>query len=686
MKKISFFLTALLLAAAFTSCNTAHTDDNPGDGFNGLRIPANFTFSSTQEVTLNISARLANGEPVAQVVYHVYDADPFDEDQPGSRLGSFFLDSNGQLNTKLNVPTRLETLFITTDFIGVESFAEVPIANRTASYVYQPASSQSMFRNVNEPAPFTAERAMPEPLRLQNITFTPIGTWNSVGRPDYLTVPDELDMEFLNRVNAFLPGTQRVPVDRPELLDPSIPRDLILTEDAHVWVTFVGTGAGYRNAMGYYYYTEETRPQTPADIETHYIIFPHAHFRENALNPGDKVQLVGPLDGELDFQAFPAGTHIGFFLIADGWKPNRSELTRGNWIHYSDHNLNTHISDPTKREHLVVFYDAIEEKLVLGWEDISRQSGNRSDEDFNDVMFFTSWNPVQSVDMSNVPVLGDPDAPVRKIENFSPAEDRFGTLAFEDLWPSYGDYDMNDLVVDYQVKETANANNNVEEIEISLRIRATGAAFRNAFGISLDNVPASNIASVSGNRLTTGTIETLPNGLEAGHTNAVIIAFDDANYTLPGFANVLDPARAVPYDELTITVTFVNPVSRAQLGAAPYNPFTFRNNERKREIHLPGMKPTALADMSLFGTRDDGSKPDQGRWYQSRSNLNWAINIPESVPYPRESVDMTNAMLRFADWAESGGQVYKDWYRNEPGFRDNSKLFINPNSGNNNNQ
>ncbi|AXI99840.1 LruC domain-containing protein [Cyclonatronum proteinivorum] len=683
MKNLLYLIFVMLTGAALTACNSsAPGSDNDRDGFAGLNVPSGFTFSSTQEVELNITSRLANGQPVANVIYHVYDADPADEDEPGSRLGSFFLDSSGQLNTTITVPTRLESLFITTDFIGVESFAEVPIANRTASYVYQPAATQSMFRNVNEPAPFNSEQTMPEPLRLQDITFTPIGTWNSVGRPDYLTVPDELDMAFLDRIDAFLPGNQRVPRDKPELLDPNIPRDIVLTEDAHVWVTFIGTGAGYRNAMGYYYYTEDTKPQTPADIDTHYIIFPHAHFRDGALNAGDKVQLVGPLDGELDFQAFPAGTRIGFFLIADGWKPSSSELTSGRWIHYSDRNLNTHISDPTKREHLVVVYDAAEEKLVLGWEDISRQGS--SDEDFNDVMFFTSWNPVQSVDMSEVPVLGNPEAPVRKIENFAPAEDRFGTLAFEDLWPSYGDYDMNDLVVDYQVKETANANNNVEEIEISLRIRATGAAFRNAFGISLDNVPASNIASVSGNRLTTGTIETLPNGLEAGHPNAVIIAFDDANYNLPGFANVLDPARAVPYDELTITVTFVNPVSRAQLGAAPYNPFTFRNNERKREIHLPGTKPTALADMSLFGTRDDGSKPDQGRWYQSRANMNWGINIPESVPYPRENVDMTNAMLRFADWAESGGDVYKNWYRDEPGFRDNSKLFVNPNTGNGN--
>lgn len=659
------------------ACNSGQSSgDEPGEGFNGLRIPSNFTFSSTHDVTLNITAKLANGEPVAGVVYNVYDADPFDEETDASRLGSFFLNAQGQLSKTINIPTRIETLFITTDFIGVETFAEVPVSGGTANYTYQPVASQGSFRPAG--SGFSEEKDVPESFRLQNLTFTPIGTWNSVGRPDYLTVPDVLDMDFLTRVNAFLPGTQRVPVDRPELLNPNIPRDLILTEDAHVWVTFIGTGAGYRNAMGYYYYTEDNKPQRPEDIDTHYIIFPHAHFRDAALNPGDKVQLKGPLDGELDFNAFPAGTRIGFFLIADGWSPRTGQLTSGRWIHYSDHNLNTHISDPSKREQLVVFYDVVEEKLVLGWEDISRQGS--SDEDFNDVMFYTSWNPVESINMADVPLLGNPEQAPRKIYNFGPGEGRFGTLAFEDLWPSYGDYDMNDLVVDYQIMETANANNNIEEIEFRLKIRATGAAFVNGLGFSFDNVPASNVRGVTGARLTTGNIQTQANGLEEGHSNAVFIAFDNANENLPGFANVLDPNRAVAYDELVINVEFINPVPKEQLGAMPYNPFIFRNGDRGREIHLPGMKPTSLADISLFGTRDDGSKPDQNHWYQSKSNLNWAINIPESVPYPREGVDMTNAMLRFADWAQSGGVVYRDWYLNKPGYRDNSKLFINPNT------
>ena len=43
-----------------------------------------------------------------------------------------------------------------------------------------------------------------------------------------------------------------------------------------------------------------------------------------------------------------------------------------------------------------------------------------------------------------------PNDPEKAFDNYSPAEGQFGTLAFEDLWPAKGDYDFNDIVIDYQ--------------------------------------------------------------------------------------------------------------------------------------------------------------------------------------------------------------------------------------------
>ena len=76
--------------------------------------------------------------------------------------------------------------------------------------------------------------------------------------------------------------------------------------------------------------------------------------------------------------------------------------------------------------------------------------------------------------------------------DYAPAQGQFGTLAFEDLWPSQGDYDLNDLVVDYNFAEMRNASNNVVRIEATFILRAMGAGLRNGFGIE---IPISNTLS-----------------------------------------------------------------------------------------------------------------------------------------------------------------------------------------------
>lgn len=623
-----------------------------------MQVPEGFSFSTTNETSFSISAKLPDGSPVSGARYDIYEGDPFEEDS--RRLGSYFLDENGELDIELELPAHLTEVYIGSYSLGAGHFMPFDITSGHADYHFDPA--QDITYGEKAPA-----------LNLKNGDWNTLGDWSPVnGRPEYLTVPDDVNLDFLQRIMALLPESQNVPNTNSELIDNSIPRDLFVEEDAQVWVTFLGSGAGWRNSLGYYYYEEGNKPETPEDITNKTMIFPYSHTREGALYPGAKVQLQGPIEQG----AFPAGTKIGWFLIANGWNPNSGTVGSGNWTLYADADLNTEISDPDLRQHTVMVFDAQEEKLVMGWEDWKRDQP-RSDQDFNDVLFYTSWNPLESVDVTEYPQLGDPDEAPREIVNVSPGENTFGTLAFEDLWPSYGDYDMNDLVVDYQAKETANANNNIRELELTLVIRATGASFTNGLGFAL-NTPASNVASVSGNRLSTGTISTNSNGTEAGQDNAVIIAFDDANENFTNFGNVFNPANHTPEDTLVVNVTFNTPVPKQTLGMAPYNPFIILDQNRGREVHLSGMEPTSLVNTGLFGTADDDTRPAENRFYKSNAGLNWGIHIPRSIPYPREGVDMTEAFLQFRSWAESGGAVSTDWYLDESGHRDISNLYIAP--------
>jgi hypothetical protein len=42
--------------------------------------------------------------------------------------------------------------------------------------------------------------------------------------------------------------------------------------------------------------------------------------------------------------------------------------------------------------------------------------------------------------------------PTRAFNSYYPNETDFGSFAFEDLWPGYGDYDFNDFVVNFNYK------------------------------------------------------------------------------------------------------------------------------------------------------------------------------------------------------------------------------------------
>ena len=108
------------------------------------------------------------------------------------------------------------------------------------------------------------------------------------------------------------------------------------------------------------------------------------------------------------------------------------------------------------------------------------------------------------------------------------------------------------------------------------------------------------------------------------------------------------------------------------------NPFIYINEAGKGrgyEVHLPDHPPTELADASVFGTSSDDSKPSSGRYYKTKSNLPFAISIPEKFDYPAEGQAIINAYLKFASWAQSGGLQYTNWYQNISGYRNPNNVY-----------
>jgi LruC domain-containing protein len=160
-----------------------------------------------------------------------------------------------------------------------------------------------------------------------------------------------------------------------------------------------------------------------------------------------------------------------------------------------------------------------------------------------------------------------------------------------------------------------------------------------------------------------------PKGYEAGHTtNTVIIPVDAVN-TLLGrsIINTVHGGYTVQTEFQTVHVHLSTP--QTSIGTAPFNPFIFINQDRGKEVHLKVHPPTQLANPVYFGSMNDASNPGIGQYYRSATGLPWAMEIPVDFDYPVEKADIVQTYVHFAQWAQSSGTEYPDWYMDKPGYR-----------------
>ena len=213
--------------------------------------------------------------------------------------------------------------------------------------------------------------------------YSYLGTYDSQGRPDYLIAKDVITPALLEFVKLKLPETLNVSKSHPELLKNA---DLAITTKSDVFITFVNEGTAYKNAVGYYLYRTGSSPTKPADIEKIVYMFPHASKvgSGGALKPGDKIK-IGSV-------AIEAGTSIGFVLIAKGWD-EAGQTVNNKATHYcSNKALNPENLDEFKA-HTVLFDYPLENKVMIGFEDINRTLPI-CDNDFNDVVMYATVVPV----------------------------------------------------------------------------------------------------------------------------------------------------------------------------------------------------------------------------------------------------------------------------------------------------
>ncbi len=602
------------------------------------QVSAAFDYSTSKEVNVTLDVPTF----LSKAVFSLYSKIGSQDSIP---FGRATFDTNGHFEQNFAIQAQADSILLYSDYVGLTRDVRLAIQSGSIAFDYRPLYERTTSNKANKSILFNKG--------ISNLTgkvpYTFLGGFDSQGVPTEMELPDVIQQNLLDDINASLPEHSRVPIANPQFLANSSETNMVLTDLADVWVTFVSEGAGYRNALGYYSYPVGEAPATIDDITAHNIIFPNVSMvgSSGGLVPGDRVYLG----------RFQPNTVISWFVVANGW--NGSGVGDGNGIYYSNPSFNP--ENTSLNTHMVQLYDNAREINFLAFEDLRRDQG--SDDDFNDAVFYARANPVESIELTNVVALipandedGDgvndeldefPFDVNKAFNNFSTTANLTGVLAYEDLWPSQGDYDFNDLVVTYNYNLITNASNLITRIEGTFTIDNIGGALQNGFGLMFPIDP-SLVDDVQGQVINANYINLNANGTEAGTAaNETVIFVAGNTIEMEG-------------ETIELGIDFNTPVSYEELGLVPFNPFLIAGATRSKEVHLPDYSPTSKA--SFLGTSEDDSDPSQNRYYKTSANLPWALNIVDDFVPPQELIPITIAYPKFVNWANSGGTQDLDWY------------------------
>ena len=255
---------------------------------------------------------------------------------------------------------------------------------------------------------------------------------------------------------------------------------------------------------------------------------------------------------------------------------------------------------------------------------------------------------------------------------FELVEGQVYTYCFEDNWPWFGDYDMNDVVVVSRIDRMLSKDGSkVSELTFNWELKAAGTTYDIAYGVQMDQVQSSNIASAESSHTGFGSGQFASQSPESGKI-AVIPFFNDTKELL-STSNTWKGHPATPTVKHTTKVTFSQPVDAAAVKDSEMN-FFIAVKSRTNEVHMPGYAPT---ESGVIG-KGSFLPSDPYKFYIAEGDqvehnyMMWALMIPGEFSYPAETQDIRNVYKYFMDWAASNGTQHLEWYLEEA---DSSKIY-----------
>lgn len=274
-----------------------------------------------------------------------------------------------------------------------------------------------------------------------------------------------------------------------------------------------------------------------------------------------------------------------------------------------------------------------------------------------DSVIYTSTNVVADTDGDGINDNGDdyPNDSTKAFDIYYPTIG-YQTIAFEDLWPSKGDYDFNDIVISAKTHYIANASGDYVQASYELSLDACGSSLPSGLGI--------NILDMNKNIITGDVIDSVIGyGYQDPNVTNGVIVYGNHFNTMSHYYNNTSLTENTGTPEIyNVTVKFNTGVSKT-LAAALYisDFYYFGTNNRGREIHLPNFPPTNAATTAIFGTYND----DPNHHYRTVTGLPWGIEVVttnKTFMHPLEKIPITTAYTSFASWAASQGTTNTTWY------------------------
>lgn len=644
--------TALIAIFAFSSCAEKEVYQSPK--FN------DFDFSTVQSTT-SLEVSYANCGVEANVYFEVYDEMPVTSNEYGytkksdvTPLFAAYTADNSIFKQTIELPAYLKKVYIYTPSFFAQTLIEADVTNgiiKAADETVTEAISRSVASTKNEFNSYMVTQN--PPVEYNDIRWkTWLGSYN-------LKRNGEIGYKYTGKLAAndrdglYTAHSQVINVAKtcPEEL--RCYSDISITEPAEIAVTFLGQNTCWNCSMGYYYYKAGNAPATLNDANI-IMLFPNTQDGKWSNNTSaasktagiDRLTAVqlkyypnianGSKEGETT--AFPAGYKVGLVIANNAWSNRISGFT-GNKHYRSatseglsiDNNGNTFHSPRTAAYNYKDF-------VMVSFED------HVDDQNFSDVVVALKSNPVEAIEV-------DPDVDPDK--NQTTAEVLKGIYAFEDLWPSKGDYDMNDVIVRYNYGKTFDKDNNIYAESFIFKTFENFAGNNN--GLAFRLIGAGRASAIT-------CFMRKPGEKEFSETNFTFEK-DDNVYILTG--NVKENIGT----EYKVTLTYDSPVTTP----SEAQPFIFKNGEsgKRWEVHIPKEKPTSKMDMSYFQKGDDTSNPSQNIYYVREGNYPFAFflsganenNIQKLLNPKNEKTPIDQLYKGYNGWVKSNGKDNQNWYK-----------------------